>query len=378
MVPTLARRDLLAGLCVLAVVSPGRKSRAGGAEVAAVGHLEPPGVTLLDAARGGVHAVLPLAHEPAQLLIDGRRRHLLASDYDNGISVLSLVGDPAPRHRPLPFMPVHMQAAPGRALVAVNGLVEEGMWFLDPDRPEEAVRVRGLAEPHNFRFDRAARRLFVADRGGRGLALVDVARAERIAEIGAGAAAFLPVGAVPDGLALSPDGRRALLLFDGAERAVWLSLETGEARPGPALAGQPDRPRVDRRGRFFLVELPETGELLVLAATEPRVLARLPLDGGPALVARLWFDRILALAGSGDSRLLLFDLETLRITDELRPPGPVGGLLASPTGDRLFLLLEDPPRILGLDYPERTTFLLELLPGAPAMAVTADGATFCS
>ncbi len=374
----LARRDVLAGLCALAIASPGRTSRAGRAEMAALGHLEPPGVTLLDAARGEVQATLPLAHEPAQILIDGRRSRLLASDYDNGISILSLIGDPGPHYRPLPFMPVHLQAAPGRAFVAVNGLVEEGMWFLDPDRPEEAVRIRGLEEPHNFRFDRAARRLFVADRGGRGLALVDVARAERIAEIGAEAAAFVPAGAVPDGLALTPDSRIALLLFDGAEHAIWLSLDTGEPFPGPPLGGQPDRPRVDRRGRFFLVELPETGELLFLATAEPRLLARLSLDGGPVLLARLWFDRILALAGIGGRRLLFFDLEMLRVTDELHLPAPIGGLLASPAGDRLFLLLENPPRILGLDHPERTTFLFEPLPAATAMAVTADSATFCS
>ncbi len=375
--PVSRRRFLAALPAVAAVTATARGARATTTDIAALGHLDPPGVTLLDAARGTVLANLPLAHEPAQLLIDGGGRRLLASDYEDGLSLVPLDDEPRPRYLPLPFMPVHMQAAPGGELLAINGMIEEGMWLLDPERPDDARRIRGLVEPHNFRFDRGGRRLLVADRGGRGLAVVDVARAERVAELGTGATAAMPADAVPDGLAVTPDQRIVLLVFDGAERTVWLSRETGEVGVGPALGGRPDRPRVERRGRFFLVELPESGELLLLAARRPAILARIPL-GGEALLAQLWFDRILALAARGGSDLLLFDLEELRAVARLALPGAVGGLVAAPAGNRLFLLLDGPPRILALRLPGRETTLLAPLPAATAMAVTEGSTTFCS
>ncbi|HFA59614.1 MAG TPA: hypothetical protein ENJ83_02885, partial [Rhodospirillales bacterium] len=87
------RRSLLAALPALALAATASRPRAAaeGADVLALGHLDPAGVTLVDRSRGEVRRHLPLGHEPAQLLIDGRGRRLLASDYDNGLTLLPLV-----------------------------------------------------------------------------------------------------------------------------------------------------------------------------------------------------------------------------------------------------------------------------------------------
>ncbi len=380
MTAALRRRSLLAALPALALAATASRPRAAaeGADILALGHLDPAGVTLVDRSRGELRDHLSLGHEPAQLLIDGRERRLLASDYDNGLTLLPLADGAAPRYLPLPFMPVHMQAAPGRDLLAINGLTEEGLWLLDPALPGEARRIRGLVEPHNYRFDRTARRLYVADRGGRGLAVVDPARAERVAELGLEATARMPAEAVPDGVALATHGRSALLLHDGADRAATVSLADGRSLVGPALGGQPDRPRSDPRGRFFLVELAETGEVLLLAPDMPTVLARLPLGATPALAAWLWFDQILALAAPGSDRLLLVDLESMRMLAERPLPGPVTELAATAAGDRLLLFLDDPPRILAVSMPDLELRERAPLPAPATLAATAGGASFCS
>ncbi len=376
----LRRREFLAGLATGAVASAavGHRVGAAGSGIIAVGHADPPGVTLLDPARGEPLAFVPLTHEPAQLLVDPQRPRVLASDYDNGISLISLAGRPEVRYLSLPFMPVHMQAPSRGDLLAVNGLLEEGMWLVDGDRPDTGRRIRGLSEPHNFRFDRAGRRLLVADRGGRGIAVVDVARAAAIGAIGTGAMDRMPADAVPDQLAPSPDGRTVLLVCDGCERVAAIPVAGGEPRLSPALGGQPARPRADRRGRFFLVEIVETKELLLLAPSDLRVMTRLSLGGGPASVAQLWFDQLLAVAAEGGRRLFLFDPGRLEILEERALPGAIGGLVAGAAGDRLFVLLGAPAHVLGLRLPDLEETELGALVGPTLMAATAGSPSFCS
>ncbi len=377
--PALARREFLAGLATGALGNAMVQRRAGaaGSGIIAIGHADPAGVSLLDPGRGEPLAFLPLSHEPAQLLVDPFGRRLLASDYDNGISRISLAGHPEARYLPLPFMPVHMQATPRWHILAINGLTEEGMWLADPDRPQAGRRIRGLSEPHNFRFDRAARRLLVADRGGRGIAVVDVARAAAIGAIGTGVMGRMPAAAVPDQLAVSADERTVLLVCDGCEQVAAIPVDGGEPHLGPALGGQPARPRADRRGRFFLVEIVETSELVLLAPDGLQVMARLPLGGGPALLAQLWFDQLLAVAAEGGSRLFLFDLERRETVAEHSLPGGIGGLVAGAAGDRLFLLLDAPARVLGLRLPDLEERELGPLAGPTRMAATAGSPSFC-
>ncbi len=207
---------------------------ASGGEVIAVGHADPAGISLLDRAEGRLLAFVPLPHEPLQILVDLERRKIVASGFENRLSLLSPDAPERLFSRRLSFQPLHMEQAP-TGTIALNGLPGEGMWLLDAAGRGSGRRIRGLLEPHNFRFDRYGRRLFVADRGRSGIAVVDVAAAERREELAAGVMRSLPAAAVPDQLALAGDGRGVLLVADGADRLVWIDLEARTFRLGPAL-----------------------------------------------------------------------------------------------------------------------------------------------
>ena len=93
----------------------------------------------------------------------------------------------------------------------------DGLSLVSLEPPHHVRRVEGLAAPHNIVFAPDGRRLYISNLGSDRLSVVDVVRGRVLEELP------MPFEGVTD-LALTPDGRHALVLFSGRDEALMLDL----------------------------------------------------------------------------------------------------------------------------------------------------------
>ena len=105
----------------------------------------------------------------------------------------------------------------------------------DPARPRETAWVRVGHHPVAVQLSQDRRRLFVANTNDDSISVLDVAgRAHVVATQSVQPVQGAPVGAHPDALALSPDGRTLFVALAGAN-----AVEVLDGRTGARVAGHP-------------------------------------------------------------------------------------------------------------------------------------------
>ncbi len=125
------------------------------------------------------------------------------------------------------------------------------------------------------------------------------------------------------------------------------------------------------------MELEQRAVLLLVDPSTLMPLLEVPLESGPAHTAYLWFDQLLAVAGTGARHLALVDLERMEPHAELTFEQPVQGLAGGASGDRLFVFLGNPAAMRTIRLPDLVPLASTPLPEEALMVVTSGSASFC-
>jgi hypothetical protein len=229
----------------------------------------------------------------------------------------------------------------GRVYVVTEG----GLALVDTARGQVLSRVSGLERPRSVAWDAAAGRVYVADAGAEALAVFDGGLSARLAT--------LPLGEMPDGLALDVKARRLFVSMPGARRVVSLNAAalSQEAQAvlegGPLLALALDA----GRGRLYGLSAIAPG-YRAISVWETGRLERVALVAGS--VQRPLESALAMAVGEGgvlfvSERAGLWQVSPADFS-VTGPPGyalaPPGGLAASPVDGLLYLLDAENHRLL--------------------------------
>jgi DNA-binding beta-propeller fold protein YncE len=201
--------------------------------------------------------------------------------------------------------PVEVAVAPdGRLAAVTTGFWEKpGLAIVDLASGTVRARIDVGPAPFDVAFASAGRTLVVS--GGEqegGVYVVDVARLAVVAQA--------PVGIVPRGLAVTPDGRSAWLACNGEDRVVRVDARTGRIERSRRTPALPDRLAVSPDARRLLVshggrDASEVSEIVISSGRLIRHAAgRLPSGvawsrGGARLVALGGSGQVLAIGRAG-------------------------------------------------------------------------------
>jgi DNA-binding beta-propeller fold protein YncE len=182
------------------------------------------------------------------LAVDPRgRRAVVAHDRRRTVGIVG-TGGGTPAVIDVGGQPAEVAVSPDGGLAAVTtGFWDKpGLVVVDLDRPAVRTRIDLGAAPGAVAFDRTGKRIAVA--GGEQEGSIHVFTTD-----GLGTVAQAQIGPVPRGIALERAGTAAWIALNGDARVVRVDLHTGRVKrslPTPAL---PDRVAISPDGRRLLV-----------------------------------------------------------------------------------------------------------------------------
>jgi len=136
----------------------------------------------------------------------------------------------------------------------------------------------------------------------------------------------VPVGKVPEGMDVSPDGKQ-LWVANSADGSVSI-IDVASQKTIEAVRVQTkhsNRLKFTRDGKFVLISDPEANEVLILDTTSRKVTRKIPVGNSPEGILIAPDGARAFLAVTGDDKVLVLDLKTLSVTGQISPgKGPDG------------------------------------------------------
>ena len=320
---------------------------------ALLGHIEPGHVAdVMAIARGPGLLLTASWEEPALHLVDPNR----------GAKVSRL---------PLGHSVEHFQLATDESLVAVVDYAGDGLSLVSLEPPHHVRRVEGLAAPHNIVFAPDGRRLYISNLGSDRLSVVDVVRGRVLEELS------MPFEAVTS-LALTPDGRHALVLFSGRDEALMLDLASHRTMALLMLGAAPFHAYPTMVGGRMIV--PNNGDATISIVSFEQVRETVRLEGAVDMTAAVpaWFDSLAFVPSREEQRIVVLDLDHERPLAAIPLPGRPGDPALEPLGRKLYVPLADRGALAVIDTAERRLLgLVEGVGEVPWTARLAGSLNYC-
>lgn len=238
--------------------------------------------TIIDAASGKVLATLPTGEAPHEVAATHDGKWAVVSNYGtrerpgNSITVIDLEHLAVARTIDLGEYrrPHGMAFFPGDTLLAVTSEVSRAVLLVDfRDGHVTATVPTGQRASHMLAMSSNGGELFTANIADHSISRLDVGnRATR---------AVVPVVKNPEGIAISPDGKRVWVGSDADSVVVVVDAEAGRAIDTLRGFGLPYRLAVTPDGRTAIVTDPVHGNVRIFdaATRRQRVLIDIPREG---------------------------------------------------------------------------------------------------
>lgn len=217
--------------------------------------------------------------------------------------------------------------------------------------------------------------LLVVNKSGDSLSLLDLATGDRLRE--------LPTGHVPHEVAVSPDGRRAIVSNYGTRNrpgnsltvvdipagTVSASIDLGDYRRPHGLAWLPDNRRLlvtaEENRALLLVDV-DRREILRAIATGQELSHMVSVD--PA-------GKMAYVANIGSGSVSVIDIEAGRVQATLPVGAGTEGISISPDGQQLWVTNRESGTVVVLDLDTMEVLAILNAPGFPIrVALSPDGA----
>jgi YVTN family beta-propeller protein len=237
--------------------------------------------TVIDAASGEVLATLPTGEAPHEVAATHDGKWAVVSNYGtrerpgNSITVIDLTKRAVARTIDLGEYrrPHGMAFFPGDTLLAVTSEVSRAVLLVDFRGGRVVGTVpTGQRASHMLAMSSAGDELFTTNIVDHTISRLDVGkRATR---------AIIPLAKFPEGIAISPDGKRVWVGSNGDSIVVIVDTDAGHAIDTLRGFGMPYRLALSGDGRSAIVTDPVRGEVRVYdaAARRQRLLITLPRD----------------------------------------------------------------------------------------------------
>lgn len=309
----------------------------------------------------------------ADVMAIARGRGLLvtASWEEPALRLTDLAKGLEPAHIPLGHSLEHFQLSPDERLVAAVDYEGGGLSLVDLARPHEVRRIEGLAAPHNVVFAPEGWRLYATNLEGERVSVIDPGKGRIVEEIP------MPFAGVTD-LALSADGRQALVLFSGRDEAVMLDLAAGRSEALLTLGEVPFHAYPTQAGRRLIVPNNGDGTVSIVSFDARRETARLEAAGGMTAAVAAWFDSVAFLPSTDEQGVLVLDLDRERLLEPIPLPGRPGEPALGPLGRKLYVPLMDRGALAVIDAAERRlSGVIEGVSADPWIARMAGSLNYC-
>ena len=276
---TLSRAALVA--LALAAAAPLAVQPPAPAGTLVVSNMNDHTATLIDAATGRVRATLPTGEGPHEVAISHDGRLALVSNYGvrgrpgSSITVIDVARAAVARTLTLAgFQRPHgMAFLPGDTLVAVTSEAGQALLTVDvrDGRVTDTLPTLGRAS-HMVALTAAGDRAYTANIADHTVSAIDMS--------GADSARVIPVGHLPEGIAVAPDGSS---LWVGSNRdSVVLVLDPRRGVATDTLRGfgLPYRIAISPDGRLAVISDPMRAEIRVVSVPDraPRFTIAVPSD----------------------------------------------------------------------------------------------------
>jgi YVTN family beta-propeller protein len=237
--------------------------------------------TVIDASSGKVVATLPTGEAPHEVATTHDGRWAVVSNYGtrerpgNSITVIDVAHAAVARTIDLGEYrrPHGMAFFPGDTLLAVTSEVSRAVLLVDFRGGKVVGTVpTGQRASHMLAMSSSANELFTTNIADHSISRLDVAnRATRT---------IIPLAKFPEGIAISPDGKRVWVGSNGDSIVVVVDAEAGRAIDTLRGFGMPYRLALSRDGRTAIVTDPVRGEVRIYDAAmrRQRSLITVPRD----------------------------------------------------------------------------------------------------
>ncbi|MEO1016710.1 MAG: hypothetical protein AAFY56_03335 [Pseudomonadota bacterium] len=272
---------------------------------------------------------------------------------------------------PLGHSVEHFQLAPDESLVAVVDYAGGGLSLVSLEPPHHVRRVEGLADPHNIVFAPDDELLYISNLGSNQLSIVDVVQGRVLEEIS------MPFEGVTS-LALTPDGRHALVLFSGRDEALMLDLASHRTMALLMLGVAPFHAYPTMVGGRMIV--PNNGDATISIVSFEQVRETVRLEGAADMTAAVpaWFDSLAFVPSREEQRIVVLDLDRERPLAAIPLPGRPGDPALEPLGRKLYVPLADRGALAVVDAAEqRLLGLVEGVGEMPWIARLAGNLNYC-
>jgi hypothetical protein len=334
-----------------------------------------PDVTVIDAEADRIVGNLNIGIVARQVVVSRETATLIATDGQSAsVSLVNVVSGVA-RTVALPTPVSRLTVGTTGRLVAASDPAGGTIALIDlaEDRQDAVTLISGLPPLRDVMFGALDTALYVAAKGVDGVGVVDVAQAKLLDEI----ATAQPTGAGVGALARSLDGRQVLALpLEGGPISV---LDPEQRKVVAQIAGGPGTTGVFASGTGNYLLIPDNVDATLSVFRSSRLNDPIALPGafGVTGVYTAWLDSIAFVPSALRRSVLVYDLDKMRLVDEIALPGMPGAGAVTADSRTLYLPVLDPPRVLAVDGATRRIATSYDLPNRPLATLVAGGWGIC-
>ncbi len=331
-----------------------------------------PDVTVIDVDTERVAGRLPIGIVARHVAVSREAATLVATDAAGAGSLVDVFTG-AIRSFALPNPADQLTIGTGGRLAAAVAGAGGTIALIGIDSGRVETVISGLPPLRDVMFGNQDTELYIAAEGIAGIGVVDPGKARLVREI----AGF---GVVRDGmatLARTPNGRQVLAQPNGGGPVSVIDLEQG--KPIGAFAAGSGTVGIYPSGTGAWLLIPDKTEatLTVFRFDHPDKPVVLKGAADALYVHTAWLDSVAFVPCAASRRVLVYDLDTLRIAGEIPLAGtPIRGAVTTDSRT-LYLPTLDPAQIVAVDGSTRRVAATFDLPGAPLTALVAGGWGIC-
>jgi DNA-binding beta-propeller fold protein YncE len=246
--------------------------------------------------------------------------------------ILRLVADVPLPGTPSRFDYQSFDPTTGRLYIAHMGAGE--LLAFDTRSRQVVARAGGLPKATGVLAVPSLRRVYVSAAGSHQVAILEDTTLRRVSAVEG--------ITFPDGLAFALEVGRVFVSDEFGRREIVIDASTNRARATIPLGGEPGNTQYDSIGGRILVAVKTRNELVAIDPRSERIVGRYRLPGADHPHGLL-IDaphRLAFVANEGNARLLVVDLETMRVTSEYAVGREPDVLAFDPSLRRLYVASE--------------------------------------